>query len=219
MTVYVGLLRAVNVGGNAPVRMAPLRALLTRAGVDRVQSLLNTGNLVFQRPPAPTGDLERLLEAAVVRGRHPPIEFFVRTAAEWQGIIDRNPFSREGREDPGHLLVTLLKRDPSPEEWAALRKSIRGREKVEGSGREAYITYPDGVGHSRLTPAVLERALGTRSTSRNWNTVRKLGQLAAVGSGPEAADRPGHRGPPTGAGRRGPLSESTSVRRGRESTQ
>lgn len=39
------------------------------------------------------------------------------------------------------------------------------------------MSYPDGVGRSKLTNAVIEKALGTRTTGRNWNTVLKLQKL------------------------------------------
>ena len=49
---------------------------------------------------------------------------------------------------------------------------------MRANGREAYFTYPDGIGDSKLTIAVIERKLGARGTARNWNTVLKLGALA-----------------------------------------
>jgi uncharacterized protein (DUF1697 family) len=46
--------------------------------------------------------------------------------------------------------------------------------------RTAYLVYPDGVGRSKLTNALIERHLETRGTARNWNTVKKLAASAAV---------------------------------------
>jgi uncharacterized protein (DUF1697 family) len=45
---------------------------------------------------------------------------------------------------------------------------------VCASACRLYIVYPDGIGRSRLTGAVIEKMLGTRGTARNWNTVLKL---------------------------------------------
>ena len=55
---------------------------------------------------------------------------------------------------------------------AALQAAIKGREVVWALGPHVFIVYPDGIGKSRLTAAVIERTLGTRGT---WNTVLKLG--------------------------------------------
>ena len=64
---------------------------------------------------------------------------------------------------------------------AALQKAIVGREVVRAKGRCAYIVYPDGIGRSKLTGALIEKKLGTRGTARNWNTVLKLRNLVAPG--------------------------------------
>jgi uncharacterized protein (DUF1697 family) len=68
----------------------------------------------------------------------------------------------------------FLKRAPSLQEVEALQAAILGPELVVIQGKQAYIVYPAGIGRSRLTNALLEKKLGTRGTSRNWNTVLKL---------------------------------------------
>jgi uncharacterized protein (DUF1697 family) len=60
----------------------------------------------------------------------------------------------------------------------ALRAAIRGREVVRADGTHAYAVYPDGIGRSKLTNPLIEKALGTSVTGRNWNTVLKLAALA-----------------------------------------
>ena len=72
----------------------------------------------------------------------------------------------------------FLKDPPAAKDVAALQATIRGPEIVRAKGRQAYIVYPDGIGRSRLTSALIERKLGTRATGRNWNTVLKLGAVA-----------------------------------------
>ena len=63
---------------------------------------------------------------------------------------------------------------------AALEAAVVGRELVRAKGKHLYMVYPDGVGRSKLTGALVEKKLGTRGTARNWNTVLKLGALAAA---------------------------------------
>ncbi|MFI5413651.1 MAG: DUF1697 domain-containing protein [Candidatus Lutacidiplasmatales archaeon] len=179
MPVYIALLRAVNVGGGAQVKMEALRALLSRMGFEGAQSLLQSGNVVFRSDEVSRTKLEARLEERLANDLHVPTDFFVRSAAEWESILAGNPFPREAREAPGYLIVTLLKDTPSPESWKKLDAAIRGPERVRGGGRHAYIVYPDGQGRSKLTLSLIEKNLGTRGTSRNWNTVTKLGILAS----------------------------------------
>ncbi len=63
---------------------------------------------------------------------------------------------------------------------AALQAAIKDREIVRGKGGAIYAFYPDGMGRSRLTTAIIEKSLGTQATARNWNTVLKLQALAAA---------------------------------------
>ena len=177
MATHIGLLRAVNLAGRNKVAMGDLRDLLTALGMQEPRSLLQSGNVVFGSAVRSTAQLERTLERATKERLGVETHFFVRTADEWSELIADNPFPREARTDPGHLVAMCLKEAPDRATVAALQKAIVGREVVRASGRHAYIVYPDGIGRSRLTMALIEKKLGTRGTGRNWNTVMKLGAL------------------------------------------
>jgi len=180
MTVYIGLLRAVNLGDGTQVRMEALRALLRRMGLEEVQTLLQSGNVIFRSPHPQGSELEHLLSQRVSREFRLRTEVFVRSAEEWRTVVGENPFPREAEADPSHLVVVSLRAAPGAEHWAALDTAITGRERARGTGRHAYIVYPDGIGRSRLTMARIEKSLGTTSTARNWNTVTKLAAIAAT---------------------------------------
>ena len=179
MTTYVALLRAINVGGRNRVSMADLRHLLANLGFANVRSILQSGNLVFEGDLSTTPRLEGLLKEAAKARLALETEFFVRSAKEWRAIVTANPFPNEAKRDPAHLVVTLLKNAADRKHVAALQKLIPGREAIRGGGRHLYIVYPDGIGGSRLTNALIEQRLGARGTARNWNTVLKLASLAA----------------------------------------
>ena len=177
MATYIALLRAVNLGSHNKVSMADLRALLVELGMTNPQSLLQSGNLVFESTTRATGPLEKLLEAAVAKQLGIDTPFCVRTAAEWQQVIADNPFPNEAKADPGHTILMCLKDAPPPAAVKALQDAIRDREVVKAKGRHAYFLYPDGMGRSRLTITLIEKKLATIGTARNWNTVLKLGAL------------------------------------------
>lgn len=179
MSATIALLRAVNVGGGRTVvAMATLREMVSALGFDDVRSLLQTGNLVFRGDGRSAGVLEELLEAEAARRLNLRTDVFVRTAAEWQKVIARNPFPAEAESDPAHLVVMALKEAPTARAVAALQEAITGPEIVRAGTRHLYITYPDGIGRSRLTAAVIEKHVGCRGTARNWNTALRLNALA-----------------------------------------
>ena len=174
---YIALLRAVNLAGHNRVAMSDLRELLTALRFDDCRTLLQSGNLVFRSRAKSPAEVERTLEREAKTRLDLEVDFFVRTADEWAGLVKRNPFRAEAARDPARLLAMCFKAAPEAAAVGALQAAIRGREIVRVDGRHGYILYPDGIGRSRLTHTLIERELGTRGTGRNWNTVLKLAAL------------------------------------------
>ena len=73
--------------------------------------------------------------------------------------------------------LTFLACDLAREQCAGILSIKAGREEVKLGKRELYIYYPDGMGKSKLVPA-LDRVLEKTGTARNWNTVTKLLEMA-----------------------------------------
>jgi uncharacterized protein (DUF1697 family) len=159
--------------------MKDLRALFESLGMRDVQTVVQSGNIVFTPMRKPPAQLERRLERAAAAELGLETDFFVRTADEWDAIVGANPFTGEAKDDPARLILMTLRDAPSRSAHSALNDAIVGRERARVIGRNAYLVYPDGTGRSKLTIARIEKALGTRGTARNWNTVRKLAGLVA----------------------------------------
>jgi uncharacterized protein (DUF1697 family) len=177
VTIHIALLRGVNLPGHNRVAMTDLRELGCALGFSDVRTLLQSGNIVFRSQGRKPAALETLLESEAAKKLGLRTEFFVRSAGQWEEIVARSPFPEEAKRDPGHLLVMCLKAAPKATGVKSLRAAIPGREVVRAAGREAYLVYPDGIGRSRLTTALIEKHLGTSGTARNWNTVLKLEAL------------------------------------------
>jgi uncharacterized protein (DUF1697 family) len=180
MPKHIALLRGINVAGRSMVAMADLKAMFLELEFSDVRTLLQSGNVVFTSERLASPALEKRLETEAEQqfGRH--IDFMVRSATEWQAIVESNPFRAEAEGDPGHLVVMCFKDAIKPQAAKAVQTAIRGREIFRASGRNAYIIYPDGIGRSQLTNSLIERTLETRATGRNWNTVLKLAALSAT---------------------------------------
>ena len=178
MTTYIGVLRAINLGAHNKVAMSELRAMLEKLGLEDPKTLLLSGNIVFRTDTGSSAKLESILEEASTKHLKVTTDYFVRSAKEWQAIVDENPFKKEVKTDPAHVVMMCLRDAPMPAQVKALQESIAGREVVKAKGRHAYFVYPDGIGRSKLTIQKIEKALDTRGTARNWNTVLKLAELA-----------------------------------------
>lgn len=172
MGVVIALLRAVNVGGRK-VTAAGMRSVAEGLGYEQVASYVNSGNLVLVTSAAPAA-VEADLSAALSADVGFDVPVVARTLAQWDAVIEALPFPDEARDDPSHLVVYAwdgavgdTSFDPSP----------YGNERVVWRGHEAYASYPDGIGRSRLTLPVLSKACGRAGTARNWNTVLALARL------------------------------------------
>jgi uncharacterized protein (DUF1697 family) len=143
-----------------------------------IQTVLQSGNLVFRARGGKDCALESRIEAALEERFKLKTTVVIRSARAWPKLVAGNPFEAAAQADPSHLLVMPLKAEPAAGAEAVLRAAIKGREQARVVGDVAYLVYPDGIGRSKLTIAAIERALGVAGTARNWNTVTKLAALA-----------------------------------------
>lgn len=180
MTVHIALMRGIHAGGRDRITAFNLRAFLCGPDCADSRALLRSGNLVFSSQGRTAAELEYLMDIQAGRRIGMHTGFVVRTADDWAGIIAGNPFRAEAERDPGRLAVMLLKDAPDPAGVQALREAAAGPEAVRVEGRQVYVTYPTGIGRSRLTGTLIESALATRGTARSWRTVMKLAALARL---------------------------------------
>lgn len=176
METVVGLLRGVNVVGRNKLPMQTLREICEWLKFEDPRTYLQSGNVVFRtrrKPAAAAAALEEEIEARL--GFRPAV--IARTAAQIAATVDGLPVGLSGELDRSKLLVMFLAGDPAA--GAVEKIALRGLpEQVEVRGSEVYIYFPDGVGRSKLSTALLERAFGGPMTGRNWNTVLALRGLA-----------------------------------------
>ncbi|MBV9812369.1 MAG: DUF1697 domain-containing protein [Acetobacteraceae bacterium] len=170
----MALLRAINVGGRAPLAMADLRQAAERIGLRAPRTLLQSGNLIFESAANAPPVLQTRLESELAAAFALETSVLVRSAAEWRALVAGLPFPDVARADPSHLIAMPLRVAPDVAQQAALAAAISGRERAAVVGATAYIVYPDGIGRAKLTAARIERHLGTLGTCRNWRTVRKI---------------------------------------------
>lgn len=169
MTIYIALLRAVNVGGTGKLPMADLKAICESLGFTMVKTYIASGNVVFQSKKTES-KLKTALEAALATYAGKPVGVLVRTAAELAEVLAGNPFP----EAPGNRAVAIFLDEPPP---SNALDGLKGRkdERLHPGIREIYVDYPEGMGTSKLIiPAAKS------GTARNMNTVAQLVKVAAA---------------------------------------
>jgi len=178
MPVFICMLRGVNVGGHNKIKMDALKALCVSLKLKDPQTYVQSGNVIFKTEEKDLTKLTKRIQSAIERevGFRPDV--ILRTAAELQEVVERNPFAKRSGIDPGKLLVNFLAADPGKEAREKALAIKIGPEELHLIGGEAYIYFPNGQGRSKLPWAAIERALGTSGTGRNWNSVTKMLEMA-----------------------------------------
>jgi uncharacterized protein (DUF1697 family) len=172
-TRYVAFLRAINVGGHT-VKMDRLRALFEELGLENVATFIASGNVIFE-----SGEDEATLQQRISDHLHASLgyqaEAFLRTTAELAKIAACRPFPEtEYTENSATLHIAFLPAAPD----AAAREAIfalRGeKDDFQIADRELYWLIRGKMTDSALKGPELGKALGTSTTIRNVNTVRRL---------------------------------------------
>jgi uncharacterized protein (DUF1697 family) len=167
MTVYIALLRGINVGGSGLLAMKDLVALCGKCGFAKARTYIQSGNVVFESDLKEEG-VRQALEKALAAKMGKPVDVMVRRAAEMRAVLEANPFPDT---EPNKKMVVFLT-GKAPVE--ALR-GVTGPagEQVRAGKREVYVYYPEGQGRSKL-----KLPLKVAGTARNINTVAKLVAMA-----------------------------------------
>ena len=174
----VALLRAVNVGGRK-LPMADLRALCGELGWKDVATYIQSGNVIFSAAGA-KASLEAELEQAITRRFGLDVPVIVRTAAEWAAYAGSNPFPVAARDEPNRLMLLLSKAPPVKGAEDLIQAKAGAGEKVARSGDALWIHFPGGAGTTKLTPKLIDRAIGSPATARNHRTILKLEEMLST---------------------------------------
>jgi uncharacterized protein (DUF1697 family) len=168
----VALLRGINLGARNKIAMADLRDLFAGLGAEDVATHVQSGNVVF------AGNVDAsAIEARIERDLGLQIAVLVRSAAELDRLVTRNPFARKASELK-QLHVTFLAEKPGAARVKELDPDRSPGDEFSVAGRDVYLYCPNGYGPSKLSNDYFEKKLGVAATTRNWNTVTKLAELA-----------------------------------------
>lgn len=162
---HVVLLRGVNVGGNNLLPMKELKFHLEGAGYTKVQTYIQSGNIVVQGTDVSPDRIASIINQKF--GFTPGI--LAMPEDVFRAAVANNPYSSfEGK----FVHFYFCKTNPSLD-TTRVTKLKSATEQYHLNGTVLYLHAPDGIGRSKLA-AQLESCLGVAATSRNLNTIRKL---------------------------------------------
>jgi uncharacterized protein (DUF1697 family) len=171
------MLRGINVGGKNKIKMPELQALFERLGHAGVTTYIQSGNVVFTTASKSAPALASAIVGRIATDFGLDVGVVLRTKAELGKVIAANPFVTP-RADLAKLHVTFLGDAPDRALVRALDGHTSPPDEFAVAGREVFLQCPGGYGNTKLNNSFWERKLKTPATTRNWNTVTKLFELA-----------------------------------------
>lgn len=177
MTVYISLLRGINVGGQKSIKMVDLRALYEALGFDKVQSYVQSGNVVFTSDEPATTITTAICDGIAEKFAY-SVPVMVLTLEAWRNLKESNPFAQDSDKDPKHLHITLLGAIADEQSIHDLEAIDTGSDEYSIIDKIVYLHCPNGYGRTKLNNNFWEKKLNVSATTRNWNTVNKLLALA-----------------------------------------
>jgi uncharacterized protein (DUF1697 family) len=168
-------LRAINVGGRV-VKMAALKKVFESLGYRNVETYIASGNVIFQASGQRPQAAEKKITAALLEKFKYDHTAFVRTHAEVHAIAAYAPFTKAELAKGKPPYVGFIAAEPDAARKQAIAALCSDIDEFRAHGREVYWLSRTGMGESRITKAMFERAMGGPITWRSVNTVRALAE-------------------------------------------
>lgn len=174
MSLYVALLRGINVGGKNLIRMPELAACFEALGFGDVRTYIQSGNVIFSTEEPDKAALSRKVEQALSAAFHYDSMVVLRSGEELNGTVTHKPEGFGGDPATYRYDVIFLK---EPLSSSTVLDSISTKEGVDqvfaGDGVIYFTRLIARASQSRLT-RIIGTPLYQSMTIRNWNTTARL---------------------------------------------
>ena len=178
MKSYIILLRGINISGQKIIKMAELKAAMEEVGFQEVKTYIQSGNIVFNHEDVPIVEVEDKVRKKIKNNWGYDVPVKALTIDEMKSVIIGNPFSNDPGKEEKRTYFTFLSNIPTPEKQQWLKEVDHSPEKVVLLGETIYFHSPESYGKAKMNNNFFEKTLEVTATTRNWNTVNKLVELA-----------------------------------------
>lgn len=178
MTRAVALLRGINVGRGPRLAMASWASTLTAHGCQRVRTVIQSGNAVFDTP-IHDRDAIAALVAAGLRERHGlDVGVVVKTSADIEAVLADNPYASFSAAAPTRLLVGFAQQASAWSALGNLAALVTPPNAFALGTQAAWAWCPEGTLQNPAA-AVLVGRKGRAVTTRNFATVQAIATALA----------------------------------------
>jgi uncharacterized protein (DUF1697 family) len=172
MTRRIALLRGINVGGHI-VKMQELRRLFESLGFSDVETVIASGNVVFEASEGGARELEQSIERHLAQALGYKVATFLRTIPELTEVAAQKHFDL-AKEPPGAVVYVIFLRDRPAAVEQALRALDTDNDESRVGKREVYWLRRARGKSSEVFGGKIGKLLGVETTVRNMNTVQRI---------------------------------------------
>lgn len=172
MTRYAAFLRGINAGVN--VRMEDLRRVFESLGFKHVQTVISSGNVLFETGSVDVSSLERRIEVALEKKLGLKSSVNIRTEEELKAIVASNPFRNTETAPNTKPYVTFLKDEPRTDPRSPFTRHEKGYAVLRIADRVIFSIVDLSSGTTPDLMAVLDKEFGKKITTRAWNTIERV---------------------------------------------
>jgi len=176
LTVFVALLRGVNVGGNNMISMKSLKESFETIGLSNVSTYINSGNIIFQSKENEPRKLERKIEQMLSSDYQLESKVVVRSVAEMEKLVEALPQSWTGDSDWRYNVIFLRHTIDSEKILAELPVKSDIEQIVYRPGALLWSAQVSEVTRTNMAK-LASRKVFRDMTVRNLNTTKKLYEL------------------------------------------
>ncbi len=174
---YIALLRGINVGGHKKISMAELKDLLETSGFGNVKTYLATGNIAFDSPKNSPAVLEKDISAKLHDTFGMSIKVLIRPKSDIEKMIAADPFKGIKITKETRLYVTFLSKMPGNSLKIPYTSSDKSFKIIKLADHALFSVLNLADMGTIDAMAVIEKEFGKEVTTRNWNTILKIGDL------------------------------------------
>lgn len=171
MTLYIALLRGINVGGHKVIKMAELKRVFESIGLKQVKTYIQSGNIVFESEED-INFLKDRIQTEIKNEFDFDVPVMLRTHDEFINIIKQCPYEVHSLLEGESVHVAFLANVLSEEESSQLLIFKSELEDCYIDEKVVYLFFKNSIRNSKLMNQF--QKLHTPATVRNWRTVNKL---------------------------------------------
>ncbi len=171
MTLYIALLRGINVGGHKVIKMADLKRVFESIGLKQVKTYIQSGNIVFESEEG-INFLKDQIQSEIKKEFDFDVPVMLRTYDEFINIIKQCPYEVHSLLEGESVHIAFLANVLSEEESSQLLTFKSELEDCYIDEKVVYLFFKNSIRNSKLMNQF--QKLNTPATVRNWRTVNKL---------------------------------------------